>query len=72
MIVFNSVDIYDDEIYKLQENEAALWLIDKYTKSIVELKEVTRDKQEKFDLAVAKLLISVVSYAIFLVLQKGV
>lgn len=72
MIVFNSVDIYDDEIYKLQENEAALWLIDKYTKSIIELKEVTRDKQEKFDLAVAKLLISVVSYAIFLVLQKGV
>lgn len=72
MIVFNSVDIYDDEIYKLQENEAALWLIGKYTKSIIELKEVTRDKQKKFDSAVTKLLISVVSYAIFLVLQKGV
>ena len=70
--VFDSVAVRNDEIYKLPPNEAALWLIDKYTLAIPELRKIIHDKQKAFDSVVVKIIISILTYSILLISTKGV
>ena len=70
--VFDSVAIRNDEIYNLQPNEAALWLIDKYTLAIPELRTIIHNKQKAFNSVVVKIIISILTYSVLLMSTKGV
>lgn len=72
MPVFDSIAIRNGEIYNTSPENAALWLIDKYTSAIAGLIQITKSKQEKFDAAIVKILVSLLSYALLVVVQKGV
>lgn len=70
--VLDSVAVRNDEIYRLPPNEAALWLIDKYTLAIPELRTIIHNKQKAFDSVVIKIIISILTYSILLISTKGV
>ena len=72
MPVFDSLAIRNGEIYNTSPENAALWLIDKYTSSIARLVQINTSKQKKFDAAIVKILVSVLSYALLVITQKGV
>lgn len=70
--VFDSIAVRNDEIYRWTPDEAALWLIDKYTYAVSELRIVISEKQKKYDAAVIKVVISILTYAVVLIIKKGV
>ena len=72
IIVFDSISIRNDEIYYWPKDQAALWLIEKYTYAVFELRKVISNKQKKYDSIVIKIVISILSYAIVLIIEKGV
>lgn len=71
ILVFDSRSIRNDEIYKLSNEDAALWLIDKYTLVVSELKPIILEKQKKYDSAMTKAVIAVIAYAISEIIKKG-
>ena len=68
----DSIAIRDEELYRESSEDVSVWLIDKYTIAINSLKKVNADKQKKFDSAVTKVIVSIIAYAIVIVIQKGV
>lgn len=70
--VFDSVAIRNGEIYNSPIDQAALWLIDKYTLAISELRTVIHDKQRKFNSVIIKIIISILTYSVLLISTKGV
>ena len=70
--VFDSVAVRNDEIYRWSPDEAALWLVDKYTYAVSELRTVISYKQKKYDSAIIKIVISILTYAIVVIIEKGV
>ena len=70
--VFDSVTIRNDKIYDLTANEAALWLIDKYTSAIPELRTIIHNKQKAFNSVVIKIIVSILTYSVLLISTKGV
>lgn len=72
IIVFDSIAIRNDEIYNLPNDQASLWLIDKYTTVVFELRTIIFNKQKKYDSAVVKIVISILSYAFVVIIGKGV
>lgn len=44
--VFNSVDVRDAELYREDNETAAMWLIDKYTLVVFELRPIVEKKQK--------------------------
>lgn len=72
IVVFNSVDIRNEKIYNWEPDNAAMWLIDKYTKAILGLREVISNKQKVYDATVIKIVVSLVLYSISLIFEKGV
>jgi hypothetical protein len=70
--VFDSVAIRNDKIYGLHADEASLWLIDKYTLAISGLRTIIHNKQRAFDAIVVKIIISVLTYSVLLIVTKGV
>lgn len=69
--VFKSEDIRNYEVYREKEQYAALWLIDKYTKIVNELRPVVQRKQASFDKALMIITVGVIMYGIAIILQKG-
>ena len=69
--VIDSVDIRNEEIYRWSIEDAAVWLIDKYTLVISNVRTIISDKQSKYDSAVTKIVIALVLYAVVLVIEKG-
>lgn len=69
--VFDSVDIRNEEIYRWNIDDASVWLIDKYTIVISNLRTTISDKQGEYDSAVTKIVIALVLYAVVLVIEKG-
>lgn len=47
--VFDSISIRDVELYRETEEHASVWMIDKYTKAINQLRPIIRTKQQVFD-----------------------
>lgn len=72
IIVFDSIAVRNEEIYRWPNDQAALWLIDKYTYAIFELRKIIANKQKKYDSTVTKIVISILSYAIVIIIEKGV
>ncbi len=71
LTVFDSIGIRNDKIYEWNLDEAALWLIDKYTMSIVSLREIIDKKQKIYDDAVTKVIIALLLYSVILIIEKG-
>ena len=71
LLVFNSVDIRNEEIYRWNPDQAALWLIDKYTVVIDILRKTIKDKQKAYDSAITKIIVALIVYAVVLVIGKG-
>lgn len=72
LVVFNSTDIRNKKIYEKETNKAALWLIDKYTTAVCSLKIIIEKKQNKYDLAISSLVVSIIAYCISIIAQKGI
>lgn len=71
LLVFNSIDIRNEEIYRWNPDQAALWLIDKYTVVIDSLRGTIKEKQKSYDSAITKVIVSLIVYAVALVIEKG-
>ena len=69
--VMDSISIRNEELYKESNEDAALWMIDKYTKAINDIRPQIQKKQKSFDSAVVKIIISIVLFAVVLLIQKG-
>lgn len=69
--VFKSEDIRNEEIYREKESHAAMWLIDKYTRIVNEVRPVVQKKQEAFDKALVGLIVGIIVYVIAIILRKG-
>lgn len=69
--VFDSTAVRNDEIYRWDSDAAAVWLIDKYTIVVENLRSTITDKQKKYDSAVTKVIIALLLYSIFLIVEKG-
>ena len=69
--VFKSEDIRNNKIYKEEEENAAVWLIDKYTQVTFAMRTIVKKKQKSFDQALQIIIIGIIMYAVSIVLQKG-
>ena len=69
--VFKSEDIRNNEIYREKESHAAMWLIDKYTRIVDEVRPVGQKKQASFDRALIEIIVGIIMYAIAVILRKG-
>lgn len=72
IITVDTIAMRDDKIYDDEPEEANLWLIDKFTKVIQNLKQVIQDKQQRYNSAIIKIIISVITYAVAVAILKGV
>lgn len=69
--VFNSVDVRLNEIYKETNENAAMWLIDKYTQATNDMRPIINKKQKTYDRILIMLIVGIIVYVIGIVLQKG-
>ena len=69
--VFNSVDVRDVELYREDNETAAMWLIDKYTSVVFELRPIVERKQKAFDSTLTMTIGGIILYSISVILQKG-
>lgn len=69
--VFDSIAVRKEEIYREKPEVAAMWLIDKYTIATNELRTVIADKNKEYDVAILKLVISILSFAVVVIIKKG-
>lgn len=69
--VFKSEDIRNLEIYREKEPHAAVWLIDKYTRIVEELRPIVQKKQNSFDRAIIIIIVGIIMYAIAAILRNG-
>lgn len=69
--VFNSVDVRDAELYREDNETAVMWLIDKYTSVVFELRPIVERKQKAFDSTLTMTIGGIILYSISVILQKG-
>lgn len=70
--VFDSIACRNDEIYKFSSDEASLWLIDKYTIATQDLKGINEQKNTAFNSVITKIVISLLTYSLVIIINKGV
>ena len=68
--VFKSEDIRNDKVYREKESHAAMWLIDKYTKIVNEVRPVVQKKQASFDRTIIIIIIGIIMYTVAVILRK--
>ena len=71
LTVFDSISIRNEELYRESVEVASVWLIDKYTKAVTALRPEISNKQKAFDKAVLRIIIALLSYAVVLMVGKG-
>ena len=69
--VFDSVSIRDVELYREKEENAAVWIIDKYTQAINELRPIIIKKQKILDSSITKIVVALLCYAVSIIIKKG-
>lgn len=72
IITVDTISMRNEKIYDDKPEEANLWLIEKYTTVIDNLKQVINNKQQRYNSAVVKVIISVITYALAVAISKGV
>lgn len=70
--VFDSIACRNEKVYELIEEDAALWLIDKYTIAINELKIINNKKHKEYNAVIIKIVISLLAYAVVITMNRGV
>ena len=60
-----------EEIYRNKESHAALWLIDKYTRIVNEVRPIVKKKQKAFDNAMVAIIVGIMMYVVAVLLRKG-
>lgn len=70
--VFDSIAVRNLEIYRSEEENAALWLIEKYTDAIFSLQRAVEEKQNKYDKAIMLVIIAIIAYAVTALMKKGI
>ena len=68
----DTVAIRNENIYNETVTDASMWLIDKYTICIDELKQTIKQKQNSYDSAIVKIIISIITFVIASIIAKGV
>lgn len=68
--MFKSEDVRNDEIYRTKEEDAALWLIDKYTICTNSIRPILAEKQAKFEQGLSAMTIGLVLYTLSVLLGK--
>ena len=71
IVEFDSIGIRTEEIYKDKPNDAALWLISKYTTATNELRIIIDTKQKQFNGAVDIIILSIALYIVSVIVKKG-
>lgn len=71
LTVFDSIDLQNEKIYNENKDVASLWIIDKLTRAILEIKNETKKKQRSYDFSVILVVIALIAYAVVLIIQKG-
>ena len=69
--VFKSEDIRNENIYRDKESQAALWLIDKYTRIVNEVRPIVQKKQKAVDNAMVAIIVGIMMYVVAVLLRKG-
>lgn len=69
--VFKSEDIRNEEIYRNKKSHAALWLIDKYTRIVNEVRPIVQKKQKAFDNAMVAIIVGIIMHVVAVLLRKG-
>lgn len=72
LVVFDASAIRTEKVYNIEPDKSALWLIDKYTIAIEDLRNTIAEKQGEFDKTIKYIIYSVISYVIYIVISKGV
>ena len=72
IITFDSISARDNELYAESEQDAAVWLLDKYTKSVQSLQDAVKEKQVKYDETIGKAIIALLSFAVASIIEKGI
>lgn len=68
----DTVAIRNENLYNETVTDASMWLIDKYTICINELKQTIKQKQKSYDSAIVKIIISIIAFVIASIIAKGV
>ena len=71
MPFLKSEDIRNENIYRGKESQAALWLIDKYTRIVNEVRPIVQKKQKAFDNAMVAIIVGIMMYVVAVLLRKG-
>ncbi len=71
IMTFDSISARDNELYAESEQDASVWLIDKYTKSVQSLQCVIQEKQAKYDETIGKAIIALLTFAVASIIEKG-
>lgn len=70
--VFNSAAIPNNKIFSKSPNVARVWLIMQYTLLVSNIRDIVIKKQKNYNSAVTKIVISIILFAISIVIQKGI
>lgn len=70
LAVFKSEDARDIEVYGATENQAAVWLIDKYTTCTNENRPIIAKKQKSFEKAVTAIIVGLILFAVVISIGK--
>ena len=71
LLVFKSEDTRDVDIYGATENQAAVWLIDKYTTCTNENRRIIAKKQAAFEKAVTAIIVGLILFAVAIGIGKA-
>lgn len=72
IVVFDSISVRSEALYKETVEVSSMWLIEKYTQAIAFLRPEIDKKQKLYDKAVMRIIIAVLCYGISMLIEKGV
>lgn len=68
--VFKSEDVRDEDVYGATEEEAAMWLVDKYTICTDGIRPIVAKKQKAFECALRAVIIGLILFAVVIGIGK--
>lgn len=68
----DTLALRNNELYREKIEDVAMWLIDKFTVSINDLKQIISKKQSVYNSAIVKVIIAIITFTVSVVMSKGV
>lgn len=72
MTVIDCSSFQNEKTYCEQTDIASLWVLNLLNQSILKTKLIIEEKQKSFDAAILKIVIGLLTYAVAMIIQKGV